>query len=249
MSDDTTEKDADLGSRLGGLGPARVLVVEDQESLRNVLVSQLLLDGHEVVSAGTVQGALPLVDRVLDVAILDIDLPDGRGFEIVEHLRGEPGCVTSVIMMTGNPSEESLALSLNHGILEFLFKPFGVAEIRAAMARALEASLRWRRRMAALEQRLSGAEGPSLPSSSRLEDFEEEELEKIVRSLRERHGLTERESETLQLMLTGLQNPEIASKLQISANTVKYHARNLLMKLGMSSRTELFRTLLNQNES
>ena len=216
---------------------SRVLVVDDHVSMCRIMKQQLEREGHQVSVAHSVsQGRIALSER-FDVAVLDVDLPDGQGFELVEELRRNATSPTSVVMITGSPNQENLQSSLHKGVHEILFKPFKYAEVRDAVSRALAANRRWHERLAILEGRRlePAASGPKLG---------EAELTEVIQALVDGHGLTDREREILDLILRGLQNSEIASQLQISANTVKYHVRNLLTKLGMESRTELFRSLL-----
>lgn len=225
----------------------KVLIVDDEEALCKMLCKQLERSGHQVTVRHDVQSALAVVSDAFDVVLLDVDLPDGKGFDLVARLREDPVRPTSIIMMTGNPNQDTLSQSLNQGILEFLFKPFGGSDLRGAVSRAIEANERWRKRVAVLH----GVD-PETVLTSHGEGVSEEvppdEVPRLMQGLVQRHDLTERERETLSLILKGLQNSEIALKLDISSNTVKYHVRNLLMKLGMESRTDLFRSLLNQAE-
>lgn len=219
---------------------ARVLVVDDEGSIRQAMKRQLEGDGYSVTVAGSVKEGRSALQQVFDVVVLDVDLPDGKGFELVDVLRAHSGAPTSVVMMTGNPNQGVLDRSLHQGILEFLFKPFRYPEMRAAVGRALEANRRWNERLALLEGRIDVEEG----EPSRDSELPASEISRLTAQLVERHSLTDRECETLALILKGFQNAEIARLLDISANTVKYHVRNLLTKLGMESRTELFRSLL-----
>lgn len=222
-------------------GSTRVLVVDDESAILRVIKKQLERDGHHVETAGTVQEGLTALQNKFDVVVLDVDLPDGKGFDLVDALRANSGRPTSVVMMTGNPNQAAFDRSLHQGILEFLFKPFRYPEMRAAISRALEANRRWNERIASLDGQAKEAELDGVAESS---DLPEGEISRLTALLVEQHSLTERECETLSLILKGFQNSEIAHLLDISANTVKYHVRNLLTKLGMESRTELFRSLL-----
>ncbi len=238
--------DDDSFKHLGRDGEApRVLVVDDHESMCRLVKHQLEREGHEVKVAHSVRQGMSALGEHFDVAVLDVDLPDGQGFELVDALRKSTTAPTSVVMMTGSPSRDTLQHSLNQGILEFLFKPFRSAEIREAVARALQANRRWHERLAILEGRFL-REGPDTRATSSPTELSEADISRLVDVLGQRHALTERERETLDLVLRGLQNSEIALRLDISANTVKYHVRNLLTKLGVESRMELFRSLLNQ---
>lgn len=237
--------------------PVRVLIVDDQEAICRVLRRALEREGYAVEVAFSVQSARERLAEEFDVVVLDLDLPDGSGFELVELAREAGGAPTSVIMMTGNPSQESLGQSLRQGVHEMLFKPFRQAELREAVARAVESHERWRQRLHALrfaqheplrESSVQRSSAPARPSERELGNLPIEDRDAHSTNLIADNDLTEREREILQLILQGLQNSEIAERLDISGNTVKYHVRNLLTKLGMESRTELFRMLLRHSE-
>ena len=241
--DETGDRD-DAGETPDHPG-GKILVVDDQPVIRRWVRVVLEADGHEVVTAESVHTGTEALKDEFDVAVFDVDLPDGKGFELVEVLRKNHATPTPVVMITGNPNEESLGRSVSQGITEFLFKPFDRSELQDAVGRAIEAKNRWTRRVTALK-----SEGRVAQSSEETnpEDLAEREVSQLLDGLAERNGLTERERETLKLMLEGLQNADIADVLQISANTVKYHVRNVLTKLGMESRTELFRSLLSHTD-
>ena len=70
------------------------------------------------------------------------------------------------------------------------------------------------------------------------------DLDGTVIRLSRRGNLTARERETVELLLRGYSNEEIAAALSISGHTVKYHVRNILRKLSLATRTDLFRLLV-----
>lgn len=243
--DDTDEPNSEgANNRRRG----RILVVDDQPTLLRWAKVILRDAGYEVGTATSVQSAVAALKDDFDVGVFDVDLPDGEGFDVVEVLRKAKSSLIPVIMITGNPNQENLGRSVSHGITEFLFKPFDKAELCEAVERALHAKRRWEERLAVLEEegRLKPAVQVAHEEREGIGTLPEGEISQLFESLATRGGLTERERETLQLMLAGLQNADIARALKISANTVKYHVRNVLTKLGMESRTALFRSLLAQ---
>jgi two-component system nitrate/nitrite response regulator NarL len=229
----------------------RILVVDDQPVLLRWATKILGSAGYEIVTATSVHSALAALREDFDVGVFDVDLPDGKGFDVVEALRKAKSQLIPVIMITGNPNQENLGQSVSHGITEFLFKPFEKDELYDAVERALHAKRRWEQRLAVLakEGRIKPGAPAALEGQEGWGTFGESEISQLLESLATRGGLTERERETLKLMLAGLQNTDIARDLKISANTVKYHVRNVLTKLGMESRTALFRSLLAQADS
>lgn len=225
--------------------PRKVLIVDDDRVVRQFAKKILEYEGHAVTTADSVGAGREALKSDVDVAVIDIDLPDGEGFELVEAVRQQSSRPIPIVLITGNPNDKNIDKSVSQGIIEFLFKPFHAQDLRAAVERAVAAVARWEARVGELPnaglERRSGTHLAPKP-------IPESEVGHLSRTLSERHGLTERERETLEHMLAGLQNADIATALKISANTVKYHVRNILMKLGMESRTELFRSLLNQTD-
>ncbi|MCC6236122.1 MAG: response regulator [Dehalococcoidia bacterium] len=66
----------------------RVLLVEDEPTLCRVIARNLTAHGHEVTTASSVEAAREALEgQAFDVMLLDIDLPDGTGWEVVRHLR------------------------------------------------------------------------------------------------------------------------------------------------------------------
>lgn len=223
----------------------RVLIVDDDQVVCMFAKKILEHEGHSVSVADSVFSGRVALRAEVDVAVIDVDLPDGEGFELVELVRERFPRPIPIVLITGNPIDEYLDKSVAQGIIEFLFKPFHAMDLRGAVERAVAARARWEERIGALPvsslERRSGLHLTPKP-------IPESEVGQLSRMLSVRHNLTERERETLEQMLAGLQNADIAAALNISGNTVKYHVRNILMKLGMESRTELFRSLLNQGD-
>jgi DNA-binding NarL/FixJ family response regulator len=220
-----------------------VLLVDDKPSICRFAVKALGQAGYEVEAAHSIAAAKDLLDGPFDVAVLDVELPDGNGFQLVELLRSHYSVVVPVVMITGNPDPDKVSNTIRYGITEFLFKPFGRAELQDAVQRALDAGLRWKERIESAQLAVSqGAEPP--PSEDGVGLAPGDVPPHLIESLSNKHGLTDREAEILELVLAGLQNADIAERLNISANTVKYHVRNVFTKLGVESRVQLFRQLI-----
>jgi PAS domain S-box-containing protein len=115
---------------------ARVLVVDDEKSIRLTLREFLREDGHEVAIAEDADAALRvLAQQALDVVVSDIVLPRVTGIELLRALReAAPG--VQVIMMTGDPNLETAAESVRMGAADYLVKPIAKAAILRAVAAA-----------------------------------------------------------------------------------------------------------------
>ncbi len=120
-------------------GSLRVLVVEDDPVALRLAVRVLSRDGHAVIQATTAEdGMRLLVDERPDVLLLDVELPEMSGFELLLRMRGKLTC--PVIMMTGRDAECDRVLGLDLGADDYIVKPFlpreFAARVRAVARRA-----------------------------------------------------------------------------------------------------------------
>jgi CheY-like chemotaxis protein len=115
---------------------ARILVVDDEESMRITLAGNLELEGHEVVEASTGEEALRLSrQRPVDVVLADIRMPGLHGVELYRHLRREkPGL--PVVLMTAFAQESLVEDALAEGVFTVLHKPFDVEHLLRTLQRA-----------------------------------------------------------------------------------------------------------------
>ncbi|MEE8449690.1 MAG: sigma 54-interacting transcriptional regulator, partial [Thermodesulfobacteriota bacterium] len=117
----------------------RILIAEDEDSLRFALTELLKAKGHEVVAAPDGKEALAAVaDLTLEVALIDIKLPGVDGLEILAHSRqANPGL--RVIIMTAHTSLDNTVAAMKGGAFDYLAKPFEISEVEEVVARALSA--------------------------------------------------------------------------------------------------------------
>ncbi len=116
----------------------RILIVDDEESIRATLSTILQREGYEVQVAGSFEE----VDRLLptfspDVIVLDVLLPGPSGLDILKYLKYQ-GVDAPVIVITGAPDIQSARESLLRGAFDYIAKPFGLDVFRQAVRRALE---------------------------------------------------------------------------------------------------------------
>jgi len=128
-------------SRSPSSGPARdnrplVLVVDDEESYRQALVSGLQREGFAVEIAGDGHEALRVFHRVHpDLVLLDVMLPDQSGIELCQQMRAlKP---VPIIMVTARDSEVDVVLGLELGASDYVAKPFRLRELVARMRAVL----------------------------------------------------------------------------------------------------------------
>lgn len=132
----------------------RILVVDDEESLREVLTIMLHREGYKVDAASDGGQALArLKDQHYDLIISDIKMPRISGFELLKHVR-DTAPDTVMIMITAFSSTEEAVEAMKQGAYDYITKPFKNEEIRLIVRNALE------RRALREEARQVKAEGP-----------------------------------------------------------------------------------------
>jgi response regulator RpfG family c-di-GMP phosphodiesterase len=116
----------------------RMLVVDDEEGLLNLISSILLASGYQSDLARTVSEACSAIGRSsYDVAFLDLGLPDGSGFSILESLiEMSPECV--VVVITGMHDLQTAVKSIRKGAFDYITKPFSVMLMRERLASVIE---------------------------------------------------------------------------------------------------------------
>src|SRR5687768_3613255 len=117
---------------------ARVLVVEDEAHIRDLIVLHLGLEGFETEPVGDGQDALARAGAgSFDLIILDLMLPGMDGLAICRAIRREgPNQDVPILMLTARREESDKVLGLESGADDYLAKPFGIREL-VARARAL----------------------------------------------------------------------------------------------------------------
>lgn len=192
----------------------RVLLVDDHPVVLGGLVA--LLDGQpdlEVVAvAATAEEAMRRTAEVdVDLAVVDLGLPDASGVDLVRQLRGAlPG--VQVVVLTMSADESSVSAALGAGACAYLLKDTPPLELVAALRVAASGGLV-----------ISPAARPGLTS------------EMPRRAL---PRLSDRERDVLDLLARGLPTATIAARLGVSTKTVRNRLSDVFAKLGASSRTE-----------
>ena len=118
----------------------RVLLVEDEESLRRVMKDLLEREGFVVHEAGDGVIALDEVDRLApDLVVLDLNLPRLDGYGVLSHLRARPATQKlPVIVLTAKGDEESEVRVFEYGASDFLTKPFRARALSARIHSLLD---------------------------------------------------------------------------------------------------------------
>jgi DNA-binding NarL/FixJ family response regulator len=197
----------------------RIVLADDHALFRDGVSSLLLAWGHDVV--GVAADGASCVDLVADLrpdlVLMDIRMPGMGGLEATRRIAlAHPD--VSIVVLTVSEDEDDLFEAIKAGARGFLLKNLESAQLRSM----IEAVAR-------------GEAAISPATAARI-------IAELARSPAASAGpdqLSEREIEVLDLVTFGLRNKEIAARLAISENTVKFHLRNILAKLHAESRTEL----------
>ena len=129
----------------------RVLLVDDDPGVSEVIGLLLEREGYAVESAATLKEALTRVDtRPPDVVVTDLKLPDGTGLDVIAALRARHAALP-IIVITSYSSMESAIAALRGGAFDYVIKPFKNDDLLAAIARALNERRLVRTRPLAIE--------------------------------------------------------------------------------------------------
>jgi two-component system response regulator PilR (NtrC family) len=116
----------------------RILIVDDEPSMRELLGIMLRKEGYDVVTAQSrATAAAAFAEGAIHMVITDVKLPDGDGIEILRHVKAASP-ETVVIVMTAFGSTETAVAALKLGAQDYLIKPFDVEELKIVVKGALE---------------------------------------------------------------------------------------------------------------
>lgn len=118
--------------------PERILIVEDDTTIRITIAEVLGKLGHQVIQMETGRGAIERSQRQdFDLVLLDLHLPDMHGLEVLKTLR-EADSEALVVVMTAFPEVRTAIASLKAGAYDYLNKPFELDDLKELVRRALE---------------------------------------------------------------------------------------------------------------
>ncbi|KKW91962.1 MULTISPECIES: response regulator [Sphingobium] len=120
--------------------PPCVIVVDDDEDIRDLIVGQLAQEHYEVSAAGSLSELdAAMAARTIDLIVLDLNLPDGDGLSLCRDLRAQ-GSATQIIMVTARGSAIDRVLGLELGADDYLTKPFEPRELLVRIRNLLRRS-------------------------------------------------------------------------------------------------------------
>ncbi|MCR6546061.1 sigma-54-dependent transcriptional regulator [Dehalobacterium formicoaceticum] len=116
----------------------KILIIDDEEALRSILVQRLKRKGYDTMQAGTAEeGAACVKDNLIDVVLLDLKLPDGDGLSLLPRIKQMQPDI-QVVMLTGHGTIESAIEAMKLGAYDYLTKPCNFSELEITLEKAQE---------------------------------------------------------------------------------------------------------------
>jgi DNA-binding NarL/FixJ family response regulator len=197
------------------------LLVDHHAAVREAIAAMFeRAAGYDVVGqAASLAEARPLLHDV-DVAVVDLGLPDGFGGELIKELR-EVNPRAQALVLSAGPDRGELARAIESGAAGTLDKTAGLHEVVEAVRR-----LRAGEMLVPLDEVVE-----LLRLAARERDRERDDRQAI-------DSLSPREREVLQLLAQGLDSKDIAARLNITLRTERNHVASIFAKLGVHSRLQ-----------
>jgi len=187
----------------------RVLIVDDHPIIRAGLEQALVKANFTIcaVAASKNEAIAQIARTNPNLILLDLNLPDGSGFEVANWARGVSAEI-GIVILTLNDSPELLLAALAARVSGFVVKSAPLSEVIATLERALISPL----------------------------SFTASGLHKALKAKERLPGLSSRELQVLNALATGKSSKEIARELYLSEATVKTHLSNVYRKLEVNNR-------------
>tara|TARA_R110000744_G_scaffold35810_2_gene82709 strand:- start:4195 stop:4866 length:672 start_codon:yes stop_codon:yes gene_type:complete len=210
----------------------RIVLADDHSLVRDGIRALLEEDAnYEVI--GEVSNGKEAVQMVLDkkpdLLIIDIRMPEMNGIEAVEELKKHSSTTKSIILSM-HDSEEYILKSVNAGASGYLLKDTGKTEFLKAISTVEQGG-----------KYFSGDISNVLVNNLLSQGQTKQESKLPPKNGNNSFGITSKELQILELVLSGLTNKQISEKLQKSKRTIETHRFNLMRKMGVNNLMDLAR--------
>jgi DNA-binding NarL/FixJ family response regulator len=224
----------------------KILVVDDDLTLRKVLQNSLEQKGYQVISVASAKGALVKFNQdVPDIIVSDVSMPEMDGFEFCRQLRSQPsGKLIPFIFLSAKNEVEDRIQGHTIGADSYLTKPFEMKELLANIEALIERTRRVHAEIIHLIEQLANSQSKSaaVGFNNALESGSQVILDAAAMSSSPKPlPLTPAEERVFWETIQGYTNKQISERLFISPRTVQTHLSNILNKLNLSNRTQLVR--------
>lgn len=191
-----------------------IVIIDDHPLIRESLIRALRIEGHaEIYEAGTIsQGRSRIAAHNPQLILVDLDLPDGSGFELVSWARSISADI-AIVVLTFHEDSNHVIAAMKAGASAYVCKSAPIPELISAINHALSSPL----------------------------SFSAKNLAVLLNQSITEKKLTAREYDLLALLETGMTTKEIAERLFISQATAKTHLVSIYRKLEVKNRTSAVR--------
>ena len=197
----------------------KIMIADDHSMIREGLKQLLELEGDFEVIAEACDG-VECLEKLLtvkpDVLLLDINMPNMNGLEVLQKMKDKRMKV-KVLVLTVHNEVEYLLKAVNIGVNGYLLKDSESAELKKAILAVVNG-----------DDYIQPSLIPLLNAKMIDIDNDSVKIEKLTR----------RELEVLKLLAIGKYNKEVAEELEISERAVKNHVSNIFKKIGVTDRTQ-----------
>ena len=203
----------------------QLLLIDDDPNLILLVKDYLEFRGYDVTTAENGREALEVLEqKVPDMIICDVMMPEMDGYSLVKHIRQEPRVNSvPVLFLSAKGQSQDRVKGLNEGADFYMVKPFEPEELVAQV----ESSLKQVRRL----------------SNGRTRPLDSAPTIHVPHNV----SLTPTELKVVNLVAQGMANKNIAEELNVSQRTIESHVSNMLNKTSLKNRTELARWAIESN--
>ena len=196
-----------------------VLVVDDEESIRVSLKRIIEKANYQVETAENGSAALKkLAIHKYNIVLTDIMMDDISGITLLQNIKENYSNVL-VLLMTGYASIDSAIVALRSGASDYIIKPCSKQKILSSIANAIKKNTPYE----------------NMKTSQDVKDS--------LKVLSGKKPLTKQELLVCKHLFHGLKSDEMAIKLDVSVPTIKFHLKNIYVKLGIKGRREIIKVL------
>ena len=196
-----------------------VLVVDDEESIRVSLKRIIEKANYQVETVENGSTALKkLAIHKYDIVLTDILMDDISGVKLLQIIKENYSNVI-VLLMTGYASIDSAIVALRSGASDYILKPCSKQKILSSIANAIKKNTPYENMKTSQDAKNS------------------------LKVLSGKKPLTKKELLVCENLLHGLKSDEMAIKLDVSVPTIKFHLKNIYVKLGIKGRREIIKVL------
>lgn len=205
--------------------PVRVLLVDDDPQMSRVIANELLADMRiNLLGQATSlrEGRRLISQNEFDVMLVDLNLGDGTGFDLIEYMKTVRPMAEAVVI-SGMEDEQHALHAFELGATGYLVKNSWFGSFPQAVLQVVNGGASITPNLA--RRLLSRFEHP-------------QSTEQITQEARSKDKLSEREKEVLKLVASGYTSTEIGARLIISGQTVNTHIKNIYRKLNVRTRAQ-----------